>query len=146
VRGALVQMGPHKIDRANWDWDEVDRNPFFSPDAAAAGAMGRLSRRRPQERLVDRRGDRGGGVGRAAGLGAPIYGKLDQEIASAMMSINAVKGVEIGAGFEAAAFPARRTPTRCERATTASRVPVEQRRRDSGRHFHRQEPWSCASR
>jgi len=86
VRGALVQMGPHGIDRANWDWDEVDRNPFFSPDAeAAAGAVIEIV---------------AGGV--PPGLGAPLYAKLDQDIAAAFMSINAVKGVEIGAGFAAA--------------------------------------------
>jgi chorismate synthase len=105
IRGALVQVGPHKVDRANWDWDEVDRNPFFSPDAHAA--------ERWAEYLDEVRG-RGSSTGAVvevvaegvpAGLGAPIYGKLDQDIASAMMSINAVKGVEIGAGFTAASLP-----------------------------------------
>ncbi|MEN5082707.1 chorismate synthase [Bosea sp. TWI1241] len=102
VRGALVQMGPHRIDRANWDWDEVARNPFFCPDAKAA------------ERFADyldgirKSGSSIGAVleivaeGVPAGLGAPIYGKLDTEIAAALMSINAVKGVEIGDGFGAA--------------------------------------------
>ena len=99
VRGALVQMGPHAIDRARWDWEEVDRNPFFCPDAETAKQWeGYLDGVR-KARLVRRRGDRGGCRGRAAGLGAPIYAKLDQDIASALMSINAVKGVEIGAGF-----------------------------------------------
>ena len=102
VRGALVQIGPHTIDRARWDWDEVDRNPFFSPDADAAA--------RWADYLDDIRKNRTS-VGAVievvadsvpAGLGAPVYGKLDQDIASAMMSINAVKGVEIGAGFAAA--------------------------------------------
>ena len=104
VRGALIQVGPHRIDRASWDWAEVDRNPFFSPDAKAA------------ERWADyldgvrKAGSSAGAIievvaeGVPAGWGAPIYAKLDQEIASAMMSINAVKGVEIGAGFAAAAL------------------------------------------
>ena len=104
VRGALVQMGPHKIDRANWDWAEVDNNPFFSPDAKAAERWATFLDE------VRKRGSSTGAVieivadGVPAGLGAPIYGKLDQDIASALMSINAVKGVEIGAGFAAAAL------------------------------------------
>jgi len=104
VRGALVQLGPHEIDRANWDWGEVDRNPFFAPDADAAA--------RWADYLdgVRKAGSSAGAVieiiaeGAPAGLGAPLYGKLDQDIAAAFMSINAVKGVEIGAGFAAAAL------------------------------------------
>ncbi len=104
VRGALVQIGPHGIDRANWDWDEVDRNPFFAPDRQAV--------QRWADYLDDirKRGSSIGAVievvadGVPAGLGAPVYGKLDQDIAAALMSINAVKGVEIGAGFAAAAL------------------------------------------
>jgi chorismate synthase len=104
IKGALVQMGPHVIDRANWDWSEVDRNPFFTPDAKAAELYA--------EYLdgVRKAGSSCGAVievtasGVPAGWGAPLYGKLDQDLASAMMSINAVKGVEIGAGFGAAAF------------------------------------------
>lgn len=104
VRGALVQMGPHAIDRANWDWDEVDRNPFFCPDAKAAAFF---------EGYLDGIRKAGSSIGAVieivatgvpAGLGAPIYGKLDADLASAMMSINAVKGVEIGDGFAAAAL------------------------------------------
>jgi chorismate synthase len=104
VRGALVQIGPHGIDRANWDWAEVDNNPFFSPDAKAAALWADYLDG------VRKAGSSAGAVievvasGVPAGLGAPIYAKLDQEIASAMMSINAVKGVEIGAGFGAAAL------------------------------------------
>jgi chorismate synthase len=102
VRGALVQMGPHAIDRTRWDWEEVDRNPFFCPDAEMATYWA--------EYLDDirKRGSSIGAIieviahGLPAGLGAPVYGKLDQDIASALMSINAVKGVEIGAGFVAA--------------------------------------------
>jgi chorismate synthase len=104
IRGALVQMGPHRIDPANWDWSEVDRNPFFTPDAKAAKFY--------EDYLdgVRRSGSSCGAVievtasGVPAGWGAPLYGKLDQDLASAMMSINAVKGVEIGAGFGSAAF------------------------------------------
>ncbi|MCU0819312.1 MAG: chorismate synthase [Beijerinckiaceae bacterium] len=102
VRGALVQMGSHKIDRRNWNWEEVDRNPFFCPDAQAAEFYA--------EYLdgIRKSGSSIGAVleivaeGVPMGLGAPIYGKLDSDIASALMSINAVKGVEIGAGFGAA--------------------------------------------
>ncbi len=104
VRGALVQMGPEAIDRARWDWNEVDRNPFFCPDDQKAKFF---------EGYLDQVRKRGSSVGAVieviaegvpAGLGAPIYGKLDGELASAIMGINAVKGVEIGAGFGAAAL------------------------------------------
>ena len=104
VRGALVQMGPHKIDRARWDWNEVGNNPFFCPDAKQAKFFEELSRRRAQGRLLLRRGDRGGRRRRAAGLGAPVYAKLDGDLAGALMGINAVKGVEIGDGFATAAM------------------------------------------
>jgi len=104
IRGAMVQMGPHAIDRARWDWAEVERNPFWCPDAKAAAEW---------EAFLDgvrKAGSSTGGVievmaeGIPVGLGAPIYGKLDADIASALMSINAVKGVEIGAGFAAASL------------------------------------------
>jgi chorismate synthase len=102
VRGALVQMGEHRIDRTRWDWAEVERNPFFCPDAEQTEFFA--------EYLdgVRKRGSSVGAVieivadGVQAGLGAPIYGKLDADLAAALMSINAVKGVEIGAGFGAA--------------------------------------------
>ncbi|MCA0433655.1 MAG: chorismate synthase [Proteobacteria bacterium] len=104
VRGALVQIGPHRIDRKNWDWAEVDNNPFFCPDAKAAQLWeGYLD-------SVRKAGSSCGAVievtasGVPAGWGAPIYGKLDAELASAMMSINAVKGVEVGDGFASAAL------------------------------------------
>ncbi|MCB1534711.1 MAG: chorismate synthase [Rhodoblastus sp.] len=102
VRGALVQVGPHKIDRARWDWDEVDRNPFFCPDPVAAQEW---------EKYLDGIRKAGSSIGAVieivaenapAGWGAPIYAKLDSEIAGALMTINAVKGVEIGAGFASA--------------------------------------------
>jgi chorismate synthase len=104
VRGALVQVGPHKIDRANWSWDTVNENPFFCPDPTAAETWA--------EFLDDVRksGSSTGAVievvadGVPIGLGAPLYAKLDQDIASGLMSINAVKGVEIGAGFASAAL------------------------------------------
>ncbi|GHD51039.1 chorismate synthase [Thalassobaculum fulvum] len=105
VRGALVQVGPHRIDRSRWDWDEVDRNAFFSPDAQAAATWdGYLDE-------VRKSGSSAGAVievvasGIPAGLGEPVYGKLDTDLAAAMMSINAVKGVEIGDGFAAAGIP-----------------------------------------
>lgn len=104
VRAALIQMGPYEIDRDNWDWNEVDRNPFFSPDHASV---------QPFASYLDgirKAGSSCGAIvevvaeGVPSGLGAPVYAKLDQDIASAMMSINAVKGVEIGAGMGAAAL------------------------------------------
>ncbi|MGE0230580.1 MAG: chorismate synthase [Flavobacteriaceae bacterium] len=104
IRGSLVQIGPHAIDRDRFDWQEVDRNPFFCADIETAA--------RWADYLDDIRksGNSAGAVveivaeGVPEGLGAPVYGKLDGDIAAAMMSINAVKGVEIGAGFNAAAL------------------------------------------
>jgi chorismate synthase len=104
IRGALVQIGSQAIDRSEWDWAEVDRNPFFSPDAAI------VERWSSQLDGLRKAGSSAGAIvevvakGMPAGLGAPIYGKLDADLAAAMMSINAVKGVEIGAGFAAAAL------------------------------------------
>lgn len=104
VRGALVQMGPHKVNRDNWDWDETSNNPFFAPDKEIVDVWADY---------LDGLRKSGSSIGAVieivaeqvpAGLGAPIYGKLDQDIASAMMSINAVKGVEIGAGFGSASL------------------------------------------
>ncbi|HTJ88976.1 MAG TPA: chorismate synthase [Acidocella sp.] len=102
IRGAMVALGAHGIERARWDWAEIDRNPFFCPDPQAAAEWAVF--------LDDIRksGSSLGAVvevvaeGVPPGLGAPIYGKLDAEIAGALMSINAVKGVEIGDGFAAA--------------------------------------------
>ena len=104
VRAALVQIGPHAIDRTRWDWDEVARNPFWSPDAAMVEVWER------HLEAVRKAGSSTGAIvevqaeGAPAGWGAPIYGKLDAEIAGALMSINAAKGVEIGEGFAAAAL------------------------------------------
>ncbi len=104
IRGGLVQMGPHKINRDAWDWAHVTENPFWCPDAETAKTW--------ESYLDDLRktGSSCGAIievvasGVKPGLGAPVYGKLDADLAAAMMSINAVKGVEIGAGFEAASL------------------------------------------
>ncbi|HVC59600.1 MAG TPA: chorismate synthase [Acetobacteraceae bacterium] len=104
IRGALVQIGPHKIDRARWDWDATRENEFFCPDPVVAAQW--------EDYLgaVRKAGSSAGAVievvaeGVPPGLGAPIYGKLDADLAAALMSINAVKGVEIGEGFAAAAL------------------------------------------
>ena len=102
IRGALVGMGEMGIDRERWDDAAIDANPFFCPDPKAAAEW---------EGYLDEIRKEGSSVGAVievtasgvpAGLGAPLYAKLDQDLASAMMSINAVKGVEIGNGFEAA--------------------------------------------
>ena len=104
IRGALVQMGTETIDRAHWDWDETANNPFFCPDAGAVA---------PWTEYLENIRKKGSSVGAVVevvaegippGLGTPIYAKLDNEIASALMSINAVKGVEIGDGFATAAM------------------------------------------
>ncbi|MCH8809354.1 MAG: chorismate synthase [Proteobacteria bacterium] len=104
IRGGLVQMGPHAIERARWDWAEVENNPFWCPDPEAAKAWeGFLDE-------VRKAGSSTGAVievtaaGVPAGLGEPVYDKLDADLAKAMMSINAVKSVEIGAGLSAAAL------------------------------------------
>src|SRR5262249_20690970 len=104
VRGALVQMGRETIDRARWDWNEGERNPVFCPDAQKAKFF---------EGYIDSVRKKGSSVGAVIeviaegvppGLGAPVYGKLDGDLAAALMGINAVKGVEIGAGMGAAAL------------------------------------------
>ncbi|MQP64122.1 chorismate synthase [Niveispirillum sp. SYP-B3756] len=104
IRAAMVQMGPHKIDRSRWDWDQVDQNPFFCPDPLAAQQWAEYLEG------VRKAGSSVGAVievvasGVPAGWGEPIYDKLDSDLACAMMTINAVKGVEIGDGFDAAAL------------------------------------------
>ena len=104
IRASLVQMGPHRIDYGNFDWAQVDQNPFFCADAKAAAIW---------EDYLDGIRKAGSSVGAVIevvaegvppGWGAPIYGKLSADIASGLMSINAVKAVEIGAGFEAASL------------------------------------------
>ncbi len=102
IRAALVQLGDDRIDHASWDWSALGENDFFCPDRAAAA--------RWEEMLlaVRKSGSSVGAVievvatGVPAGLGEPVYDKLDADLAKAVMSINAVKGVEIGAGFGAA--------------------------------------------
>src|SRR5947209_632501 len=104
IRGALVQIGPHAVDRAAWDWAAVEDNPFWCPDRAMAACWA--------EYLdgIRKAGSSAGAVieivasGVPAGLGEPVYDKLDGDLARAMMTINAVKGVEIGAGMAAAAL------------------------------------------
>jgi len=104
IRASLVQLGPHKIDYAKFNWDEVNNNPLFCADAAAA--------RHWADYLdtIRKDGNSTGAVievvadGVPVGWGAPVYGKLSADLAAAMMSINAVKGVEIGDGFAAAAL------------------------------------------
>ncbi|MEM1352566.1 MAG: chorismate synthase [Pseudomonadota bacterium] len=102
IKGYMTRMGAHEIDRARFDWDEIDRNPFWTPDADAAALWADY---------LDGLRKSGSSVGAVievvarsvpAGLGAPVYGKLDTDLAAAMMSINAVKGVEIGEGMSAA--------------------------------------------
>jgi len=104
IRAALVQMGPHAIDRTRWDWDAVHQNPFFCPDAEMAKFY---------ETYLDGIRKSGSSIGAVievvanhvpAGWGAPIYGKLDADLAAALMSINAVKAVEIGDGMAVASL------------------------------------------
>ena len=104
VRATMVQMGSLKINRENWDWDQVNQNPFFCPDEASV---------EPWANYLDgirKSGSSCGAVievvasGIPAGLGEPVYGKIDTDVAAGLMSINAVKGVEIGDGFETAAY------------------------------------------
>jgi chorismate synthase len=104
IRGALIQIGPHGVDRSRWNWDQINENPFFCPDAVAAQTWETFLS------AVRKSGSSAGAVievtveGVPPGLGAPIYGKLDADIAGALMSINAVKAVEIGDGFATAAL------------------------------------------
>lgn len=104
IRGALVQMGPHPIDRGRWDWAECERNPFWCPDPAAAAHWADFLDG------VRKAGSSAGGIveveatGVPAGLGAPTFDRLDADLAKGLVSIPAVKGVEIGAGFAAAAM------------------------------------------
>ena len=104
IRGAVVQLGSQKIDRSKWDWAATSDNPFWCPDRQAAqGWEGYLDD-------VRKRGSSCGAVievvasGVPVGLGDPVYDKLDADLAKALMSINAVKGVEIGDGFATAAM------------------------------------------
>lgn len=101
IQAGVVQIGPHQIDRSRLDWAEVSQNPLFCPDPIAA---------KEWEGYLDSVRKKGSSIGAVvecvasgfpAGLGAPVYDKLDADLAKAMMSINAVKAVEIGDGFAA---------------------------------------------
>jgi chorismate synthase len=129
VRGALVQIGDIAIDRSRWDWDEVQNNPFFCPDAETVPLW--------TEYLdgIRKSGSSIGAVvelvaeGVPVGLGAPLYGKLDADIASALMGINAVKGVEIGEGFNAGVWetvPKDRPEFKKKQRAKLGRKPVEE--------------------
>ena len=102
ITGYMTQMGPHQIDRDRFDWDEIENNPFWVPDAKAATDWADYLDG------LRKSGESVGAIievvarGVPAGLGAPIYGKLDTDLAAAMMSINAVKGVEVGEGMSSA--------------------------------------------
>lgn len=100
IKAAVVQMGNRHINRDKWNWQDVDSNPFFVPDASVVPDW--------EDYLNTLRKD-GSSIGAVvecvasgfpAGLGAPVYDKLDADLAKAMMSINAVKGFEIGDGFK----------------------------------------------
>ncbi len=102
VRAAMVQMGAKKINRENWNWDEVNQNDFFCPDASVIAEWSDYLNKIRKDGLSVGAVIEVVAEGVPAGIGAPVYAKLDQDIASHLMSINAVKGVEIGNGFEAA--------------------------------------------
>lgn len=117
IRGAVIQIGKVKVDRNRWDWDEVSKNPFWSPDTSIVSEW---------EALLDATRKAGSSLGAlvevnasgiSAGLGAPIYGKLDAELAGAMMSINAVKAVEIGAGKNVVEFSGEQNADRMRLGT-----------------------------
>jgi chorismate synthase len=105
IRGAMTKIGPLRIDPAKWDWAATETNPFWCPDADVVGLWSKFLD------MVRKEGSSAGAVveihasGVPAGLGAPVYGKLDADLASAIMGINAVKGVEIGDGFGLTAIP-----------------------------------------
>jgi chorismate synthase len=104
IRASVIQMGPNKINRENFDWKEINNNPFFCGDSEAA---------KEWEVWLDEVRKSGNSAGAIIeviaenvprGLGSPVYKKLDSQIAEALMSINAVKGVEIGSGFDIASL------------------------------------------
>lgn len=122
IRGALVQVGGRGVDRSRWDWKHVDENPFWCPDPDTAALWA------ADIETLRKGGNSTGAVievvaeGVPAGLGVPVYDKLDADLAKAIMSINAVKGVEIGAGFAAAGM-------------TGAESADEMRRGDDGPEF-----------
>ena len=105
VRGAMTKIGPLRINPEKWDWDAVETNPFWCPDTTAVGMWSKFLD------MVRKEGSSAGAVveihasGVPAGLGAPVYAKLDADLAGAIMGINAVKAVEIGDGFNITAIP-----------------------------------------
>jgi chorismate synthase len=120
IRGALIQIGTQKIDRKRWDWAETERNEFFSPDPGIVNLWADYLE------TTRKAGSSCGAiieveaVGIPAGLGAPVYGKLDADLAAAMMGINAVKGVEIGDGFQTAALSGEENADEMRRAARRS--------------------------
>ena len=123
IHAWVAEIGGDAIDRDNFDLEEIDRNPFFCPDPAAAQRW---------EALVDAARLAGSSLGAViecaatgvpAGWGAPLYAKLDAELAHAMMGINAVKGVEIGAGFDAARLRGEDNADRMRPASDGSNRP-----------------------
>ena len=139
VRAALIQMGPHQIERSRWDWNCVTENPFNSPDPAVVNQWSDYLEG------LRKSGSSCGAIievvaeGIPAGLGAPVYGKLDADIAAALMSINAVKGVEIGAGMKAAELTGEENADEMRRGGDGQPVFLSICRRNSGRHFQ----WSA---
>ncbi len=138
IRGALVQIGPHRIDRRRWDWDAGRPESVLLPRPGRRPAAWEsyLSE-------VRKAGSSAGAVievvaeGVPPGLGAPIYGKLDADLAGALMSINAVKGVEIGEGFAAAALSGEANADEMRMHDGMVAVRLQPCRRHPGRHLHR---------
>jgi chorismate synthase len=123
IMAYVAEIGGDAINRDNFEASQIDKNPFFCPDEAAAGRW---------EKLVDEARKAGSSLGAVIecvatgvppGWGAPLYAKLDSELASAMMSINAVKGVEIGAGFGAARLRGEENADRMRPASAGSNHP-----------------------
>jgi len=104
LRAALVQIGPHAVDRSRWDWAQIAHNPFWCPDAEMVPIWEDHLERTRKAGSSTGAVIEGEAVGVPAGWGAPLYGKLDAELAGALMSINASKGVEIGSGFGSASL------------------------------------------
>ena len=131
IQGWLAQLGPHRVD-ARMDWDEIERNPFFCPDPDMVPVL--EDHMDALRKSGDSNGARVNVIARnvPAGLGAPVYGKLDADLASAMMSINAAKGVEIGAGFDSVTHYVllpewKGDPLQDYRAMAAKRAPALRR-------------------
>jgi chorismate synthase len=109
IKAGVVQIGPHKINRDQLDWDSVYDNPFFCPDPSVIEAWAEFLDQKRKE------GSSVGAVvecvisGAPAGLGAPVYAKIEADLAAAMIGINAVKGVEFGAGFDVVNHPGEET-------------------------------------